>query len=483
MSPNHEASILEWQAALEAGQTTSRELTILFLERIAAYDKQGPTINAISEINPDALHIAEALDRERAISGSRGPLHGIPILIKDNIATGDNMHTTAGSLALADSYASADSFVVARLREAGAVLLGKTNLTEWANFMADNMLNGYSSRGGQVLNPYDPAFDVGGSSSGSGAGIAAGFAVAAVGTETSGSILGPAKKNSLVGIKPTVGLISRQGIIPISHSQDTAGPMTRNVTDAAILLGVLTGVDPQDAATGKSAGLAHRDYLPFLDANGLQGARIGVVRSGYLAECDEEEAALYEAAISQLRQAGATVIDSVSIPSENADWNSQVLYHEFKTGVNAYLKILPASFPIRTLKDIVAFNRKHEARALRFGQSVLEQSEQTSGTLTDPAYLRQRLYDLEMSQRQGIDAALKEHDLDALLFPGDTGCDIAAKAGYPSIALPAGYTAQGKPFGIMLTGLAFSEPALLRMGYAYEQATLLRVPPVLTEQA
>ncbi|QHZ56827.1 amidase [Brevibacillus sp. NSP2.1] len=483
MSPNYEASILEWQAAMEEGKTTSRELTLSFLERIAAYDKQGPYINAISEINPDALFIAEALDRERAVSGSRGPLHGIPVLIKDNIATKDNMHTTAGSLALADSYAAADSFVAARLREAGAVILGKTNLTEWANFMADLMPNGYSSRGGQVRNPYGPGtFDVGGSSSGSGASIAAGFAVAAVGTETSGSILHPAEKNSLVGIKPTVGLISRRGIIPISHSQDTAGPMTRSVTDAAILLGALAGVDPKDPATEKSVGIAQRDYLPFLDANGLQGARIGVVRSRFLAKCSAEEVALYEAALSQLREAGATLIDPVRIPTEDAEWSSHVLMHEFKAGIQAYLKNFAPTYPLRTLKDIIAFNREHEARALRYGQDILEQSEETSGTLTEPAYLRQRLYDLEMSQRQGIDAAVSEHALDALLFPGSTGYAIPAKAGYPSITVPAGYTSEGKPFGITLTGLAFTESVLLRLAYAYEQATLLRVPPVLSDK-
>lgn len=478
MSLIHETSILEWQAAMTNGTTTSRELTLVFLQRIATYDKQGMQINAICELNPDALAIAESLDREREVSGSRGPLHGIPVLIKDNIATQDKMHTSAGALALADSFASADSFVATRLREAGAVILGKTNLTEWANFVSNDMPDGYSSRGGQVLNPYGPGvFDVGGSSSGSAAAIAAGFAVAAVGTETSGSILHPSEQNSLVGIKPTVGLISRSGIIPISHSQDTAGPMTRTVSDAAVLLGALTGVDPNDPITGKSEGQAHTDYLPFLDADGLSGSRIGVVRSTYLAECDEEELALYEAAIEKLREAGAIVVDPVTIPTENARWDRHVLVHEFKVGVNAYLKTLPADFPIRTLKDVIAFNHAHADQALRYGQELLIESDQTSGTLTEPQYLNNLLFDLEMSQKQGIDAVMNEHALDALLFPGSTGYSIPAKAGYPSITVPAGYTSAGKPFGIMLTGLAFQEPTLIRLAYAFEQASQLRVAP------
>ncbi len=483
MELNHESTIREWQQAMEMGTTTSRELTLSFLKRISQYDKQGIAVNAISEINPDALHIAEALDRERVEKGSRGPLHGIPVLIKDNIATHDQMHTTAGSLALADSYASADSAVATRLREAGAVFLGKTNLTEWANYMSDHMTNGYSSRGGQVLNPYGPGqFDVGGSSSGSGSAIASGFAVVAVGTETSGSILHPSIRNSLVGIKPTVGLISRRGIIPISTSQDTAGPMARTVEDAAILLGALAGVDEQDPVTGKSAGLAHSDYQSYLDADGLKGARIGIIRSHFLEKCDDEEKALYEAAIAELKAAGATVVDSVTIPSENTEWGPNVLLHEFKSGVNAYLKTLPASYPIRTLSDVIAFNREHEEQALRFGQVLLERSDATSGTLTEAVYLEQRVFDLEMSQENGIDAVLKEHNLDCILFPGANGYGIAARAGYPSVAVPAGYASSGKPFGVIFTGTAFSEPVLIRIAYAYEQASQLRVPPKMSSE-
>lgn len=478
--PNHESSILQWQEALERGEVTSRELTISFLRRISQYDKQGVTINAISEINPDALHIADALDRERATSGSRGPLHGIPVLIKDNIATKDSMHTTAGSLALADSYASHDAFLVTRLREAGAVILGKTNLTEWANFISDRMPNGYSSRGGQVLNPYGPgSFDVGGSSSGSGAAIAAGFAVVAVGTETSGSILNPSVRNSLVGIKPTVGLISRNGIIPIATSQDTAGPMTRTVEDAAILLGVLAGVDEQDPATGRSTGLVPDDYRQFLDRDGLQGARIGIARSPYLEQCDNEEKELFEAAVTHLQQAGATVVD-VALPADRAHWAHRVLVYEFKSGLNAYLKTLDPSFPLRTLRDVMKWNAEHAQQALRYGQALFEQAEQTSGTLTEAEYLNQRLYDLEMSQTKGIDAALSEHGLDCLLFPRSDGARIAAKAGYPSVCVPSGYTSDGRPFGVMFTGTAFSEPTLIRLAYAFEQATLSRKPPAAT---
>lgn len=480
MTLNHESSILEWQQAMEEGKTTSRELTLTFMKRIAEHDKQGLLLNAISEINPDALHIADALDRERALTGSRGPLHGIPVLIKDNIATGDQMHTTAGSLALADSYASEDAFLVTRLREAGAVLLGKTNLTEWANFISDHMPNGYSSRGGQVLNPYGPgSLDVGGSSAGSGAAIAAGFAVAAVGTETSGSILNPSARNSLVGIKPTVGLISRTGIIPIATSQDTAGPMARTVEDAAILLGILAGIDEQDPATGKSKGLVPADYRSSLDREGLKGARIGIVRSRYLSMCSTEEQALYDEAIGELKAAGAIVVDSVAIPSEEANWQSHVLIHEFKVGLNAYLKTLPASFPLRTLKDVMLWNQQHEEQALRYGQKLFEKAEDTSGSLTEPAYIAARLHDLDMSQRQGIDAVMQKHELDCLVFPMSAGASIAARAGYPSVTVPAGYTQEGKPFGITFTALAFQEPALIRYAYAYEQKSRKRIAPPL----
>ncbi|MGZ4112943.1 MAG: amidase family protein, partial [Tumebacillaceae bacterium] len=335
-----EATIEDLQEKMASGEVTSAQLVLLYFDRIARFDKNGPKLNSVLELNPDALFIAEALDLERQVKGPRGPLHGIPVLVKDNIDTGDKMHTSAGSLALANSYAAEDSFVAKQLRAAGAVILGKANMTEWANFMTVNMPNGFSSRGGQVLNPYGPGqFDVGGSSSGSGSSVAANLATVAVGSETSGSILSPAGRNSLVGIKPTVGLVSRTGIIPIAHSQDTAGPMARTVADAAILLGALTGVDERDPATLSSEGRYLSDYTTCLDANGLQGARIGIARDYYFAEeLDEEQLALIEAAIEVLKQAGAEVIDSIAI--ENAkeiDDNYDVLVYEFKPALNAYL--------------------------------------------------------------------------------------------------------------------------------------------------
>ncbi|MEJ8544794.1 amidase family protein [Brevibacillus borstelensis] len=481
MNEMREAGILTLQKSLQEGLTTSRELTLAYLEHIAAHDKQGAGLNAISELNPDAVHIADALDRERQVQGERGPLHGIPVLIKDNVATADHMHTSAGSLALADSYAGRDAFVVQQLRKAGAIILGKTNMTEWANFMADSMPNGYSSRGGQVRNPYGPGrFDAGGSSSGSGAAAAAGFAAAAVGTETSGSILNPSANHSLVGIKPTVGLVSRTGIIPIAYSQDTAGPMARSVEDAAILLGAMTGADADDPATGARNGVSFTDYTPFLDKNGLRGARIGVVRSFIDDVMTEEQQPLFEAALRILREQGAILVENIRIPSEQESWDSSVLYYEFKSGVNAYLSRLPASFPIRTLKDVIAWNKANAPSALGFGQEILEKAELTSGSLTEPEYLQSRLCDLRRSRTEGLDAAFGQHQLDCLLFPHDFGADIAAKAGYPSITLPAGYEPSGKPFGIMFTGRAYSEPLLIRVGYSFEQASLLRVPPQLS---
>lgn len=475
-----EAGIRTLQKALAGGFTTSRELTLAYLERIAAHDKRGAGLNAISELNPDALHIADALDRERLIRGPRSPLHGIPVLIKDNIATADQMHTSAGSLALADSYAGRDAFVVQQLRSAGAIILGKTNMTEWANFISTAMPNGYSSRGGQVRNPYGPGrFDTGGSSSGSGAAIAAGFAAAAVGTETSGSILNPSANHSLVGIKPTLGLVSRTGIIPIATSQDTAGPMALCVEDAAILLGALTGVDSEDPATGASAGRSYTDYTPFLDKSGLRGARIGVVRTFADDVMTDDQRPLFEAVLRILQEQGAILVENIRIPSEQETWDSSVFYYEFKSGVNAYLSRLPASFSIRTLGDIIEWNKENADAALRYGQDILEKADQTGGSLTEAEYLDSRLRDLRQSRTEGLDAAFDQHQLDCLLFPHDFGADIAAKAGYPSISLPAGYEPSGNPFGIMFTGRAYSEPLLIRIGYSFEQASLLRVPPQL----
>ncbi|NHW34609.1 amidase family protein [Paenibacillus aceris] len=472
-----EADITTLQKAMEEGEIRAAELVALYVKRIEKYNKH---INAVLEINPDALQIAQELDDERQKQGSRGPLHGIPILLKDNIDTGDRMHTSAGSLALAQSIAAEDAFIAAQLRESGAVLLGKVNMTEWANFMSGPMPSGYSSRGGQVLNPYGPGrFEVGGSSSGSGAATAASFAAAAIGTETSGSIVNPAHHNSLVGLKPTVGLLSRTGIIPISHSQDTPGPMTRTVTDAALLLGALTGVDARDplSLAGEENDHIQVDYTTFLDAKSLQGARIGIPRWFYK-DLNDEARLIAENAIHVLREQGAVVIDPVSLPCEQAEWNYEVLRYEFKKDLNDYLAKLDASVPVHALQEVIAFNSEHAEKALVYGQNTLIWSEETSGTLTEEEYLRNLAHYQELTRARGIDLVLAEHQLDALFFPGDEGYDIAARAGYPLLNVPAGYTAEG-PMGVMFSAGAFSEGKLLALAYAFEQATKYRRPPIL----
>ncbi|WP_202079838.1 amidase family protein [Caldalkalibacillus salinus] len=470
-------SIQDIQQQFDAGQLTSKSLVLKYLDRIAIDDRGEGGLSSVIEINPDAIYIAEALDRERGEKGARGPLHGVPILLKDNIDTGDHMHTSAGSVALADAYAQTDAVVARKLREAGAVILGKANLTEWANFMSDRMSNGYSSRGGQTLNPYGPGqFDVGGSSSGSAAAVAANLVTAAIGTETSGSILNPANMNSLVGIKPTVGLVSRTGIIPIAYSQDTAGPLARSVADAAIVLGAIAGVDEQDAATWKSEGQAHHDYTSFLRQDGLKGARIGVARQ-YTKNLSEDQLALFEKAIEDMKAQGADVLDSVDIPTAHEELGIDVLVYEFKSALNHYLSQLPPHLPVHSLQDVIKYNLAHAEVALKYGQSMLLKSEETSGSLTEQAYLHSRLRDIQASQTEGIDATLKKDALDAILYPSFYGCALAAKAGYPSVTVPAGYTSEGEPFGITFTSSAFEEPTLLKLAYAYEQATLKRVPP------
>jgi amidase len=476
-----ETTIADLQREMAAGRLTSEQLVQMYLERIAAYDKAGPKLNAVLEINPDALFIAAALDRERKTTGPRGPLHGIPVLIKDNINTGDMLHTSAGSLSLKENFAPKDAFVATQLRKAGAVILGKANMTEFANFLTEGMPSGYSSRGGQVLNPYLPGkLTPSGSSSGSGVATAANLCAAAIGTETSGSILSPSNNNSVVGVKPTVGLISRTGIIPIAFSQDTAGPMCRTVADAATLLGALVGVDPADPATASSPGRAYRDYTQFLDPNGLKGARIGVPSGQFWQRVTEEEKALFAAALDAIRARGAEVVENVEIPAYQGDYpKSNVLLYEFKPALNAYLAALGPSARVRTVGEVVAFNAANPETCLRYGQTLLAGAEATSGTLTEPEYLLDRLSDIRQSRAEGIDAALQAHKLDALLCPASWGCWLPARAGYPSINVPAGYTGDGRPFGITFTGTAWSEPALVRLGYAFEQATQLRVPPAL----
>ncbi|MGO4374717.1 amidase family protein [Paenibacillus sp. MCAF20] len=437
-----EATITSMQAALTSGETTSRELTLIYLDRIAAHDKNGLTINSVLCVNPEALFIASALDAERASRGVRGPLHGIPILLKDNINTMDQMSTSAGSLALAGSYAGEDATVVKKLREAGAIILGKANMTEFANFMTDGMPSGYSSRGGQTLNPYNISKPTGGSSAGSGVAVACNFCMVSIGTETSGSILNPANLSSTVGIKPTVGLVSRSGVLPLSTSQDTVGPIARTVTDAAIVLSAITGYDESDAATGAMQWKGHGDYTQYLARGGLRGARIGIPRDYY--------------------------------------FEASVVLNEFKSALNAYLSKLPAGAKLRSLKDIIAFNNEHPIEALRYGQTTLLAAETTTtGMLTETPYLRDRAADLRLCKDEGIDATFAEHQLDALLFPADFGARITSRAGYPSIIVPAGYTSEGVPFGVTFAGAAYSEPMLIKLAYDYEQNSLVRKPPSL----
>ncbi|MBT9177180.1 MAG: Glutamyl-tRNA(Gln) amidotransferase subunit A [Firmicutes bacterium] len=477
-----DASLRDLQEAMGKGELTSEQLTAHCLRRIASHNKLGAGINAVLEINPDAMHIAQAMDTIRRVEGSRGPLLGIPVLLKDNINTADKMHTSAGSLALANHMASQDSFVATGLRRAGAVILGKANMTEWANFMADNMPSGYSSRGGQVKNPYGD-FDVGGSSSGSAAAVAAGFAPLAVGTETSGSILSPAHSCSVVGIKPTVGLISRSGIIPIAHSQDTPGPIARTVADAAIMLGAMVGVDDTDSVTITQKGHEVADYLAGLSLDALRGARLGVVRQ-HFAGLDAPRAAVYDSAIAVLTRLGATMVE-VNVneyASQAKQGDYKVLLYEFKPNINAYLGTTRPFVPVHSLADVIEFNSRDPAVRLKYGQTVLAASQETSGTLTEAEYITTLQENRLSCREQGVDLALTRDQLDALVFPGNAGCGIAAKAGYPSVTVPAGYTAEGRPVGLTFTGTAYSEHRLIKLAYAFEQNTKARVAPCLEAQ-
>jgi amidase len=491
--PLEEATAAQLQEWMTNGRYTARQIAQLYLDRIEQIDRQGPALRSVIEINPDALAIADALDKERAEKGPRGPLHGIPVLIKDNIDTGDRMSTTAGSLALEGSHPSRDAFVVARLRAAGVVILGKTNLSEWANFRSTRSTSGWSGRGGLVKNPYALDRNACGSSSGTGAAIAANLAAIGVGTETDGSIVCPSGTNGLVGIKPTVGLISRSGIIPISHTQDTSGPMARTVADAALLLGAMTGVDPADAASPASASYANRDYTKSLDANALRGARIGVARKQYFGYSDVTDA-ITDKAIADMKAAGAVIVDPADIPTASRmdACENIVLQTEFKADINKYLESLGPSAPQKSLADLIAFNNEHrDSEMPYFGQETFIASEKR-GTLTDPKYLKARTTCRALARAQGIDFVLRLHHLDAIVAPtgspawttdlvnGDhfTGASStpAAVAGYPSITVPAGY-AFGLPVGISFIGTAWSEPKLIALAYAYEQATKHRVAP------
>lgn len=486
-----EVTVVELQEGMRSGKYTARSITEMYLARIEEIDTQGPAVNAILEINPDALAIADALDEERRAKGVRGPLHGIPVLLKDNMDTADKMRTTAGSLALAGSTVSQDAFVVQRLREAGAILLGKTNLSEWANFRSTHSTSGWSARGGQTRNPYALDRNPCGSSSGSGVAVAANLCPVAIGTETDGSIVCPSSANSIVGMKPTVGLVSRSGIIPIAHSQDTAGPMARTVADAAILLGVLAGVDPRDPVTHESLGRAHRDYTPFLDARGLRGARIGVARRffGFHPMVDQ----IMDAAIEEMKRIGATLVDPVGtdMAGEFQDAEFEVLLYEFKADLNGYLAARPHA-PVRSLKEIIAFNAQHPEKEMPyFGQEIFLMAEE-KGPLSSEAYLNALRQNHRLSRAEGIDAMLHEHQLDAIMAPtggppwltdlvnGDHhlggSSSPAAVAGYPNITVPAGYI-YGLPVGISFFAGAYSEPTLLRVAYAFEQATRVRHSP------
>jgi amidase len=475
MNHINEATLTELNAALASGELSSEQLVLTYLERIA---ELNPRLNAVLEVNPDALFIARALDQERRLTGPRGPLHGIPVLLKDNIDTGDSLHTSAGSLALANSHAPKDAFVAAQLRKAGAVILGKANMTEWANFMTVGMPSGYSSRGGQVINPYNRDLTPSGSSSGSAVAVAASLCAVAVGTETSGSILSPSNNCSIVGIKPTVGLISRTGIIPIAFSQDTAGPMARTVADAAILLGLLTGEDEADPATAASRGRVHADYTKFLDKDGLKGARIGIAKVDPYEGLTDEKQAIFDEMVELIKAQGAEV-EFVAIDSaKEAYYRSSVLTYEFKPALESYLASLGPTAPIRTMRELVAFNESRPAAMLKYGQQLIVAAEATSGTLTEPKYIHDRLKDQRLCGAEGIDRTMERSRLDALLFPGSYGCWMPARAGYPSVHVPVGYTAENHPFGVTFTGRAWSEPTLIRLAYAFEQATLGRKAPV-----
>ncbi len=484
-----EATVAGLQEAMKGGKETALSLAEKYLKRIAEIDK---AVNSVIEFNPDAPAIARALDDERKAKGPRGPMHGIPVLLKDNIDTRDRMTTTAGSLALEGSIAARDSFVARRLREAGALILGKANLSEWANFRSNKSTSGWSGRGGLTRNPYALDRNPSGSSSGSGAAVSAGLCAVAVGTETDGSIISPSTLCGIVGLKPTVGLVSRSGIIPISKTQDTAGPMARTVADAAALLGAMAGSDPADPATEPAREKGHRDYTTFLDADGLKGARIGVARKYFRPGAVGE--GVVEAALEALKQAGATLVDPADIPTHGrfGAGEFELMLYEFKAGLNAYLGGLDPKVAVRSLQDVIDFNERHRDREMPyFGQEILLRA-QAKGPLTEKAYLDAVEGCRRLSRDQGIDAVMDEHRLDALVAPsggpaaktdliyGNRGVGgssgAAAIAGYPSVTVPAG-EAFGLPLGISFFGRAWSEPVLLRIAYAFEQATRARRSP------
>ncbi|MDT7808961.1 MAG: amidase [Acidobacteriota bacterium] len=495
-----ELTVRDAQAAMGSGRLTARRLTEMYLERIERLDRRGPALNSIIETNPEAVSIAEALDRERKQGHVRGALHGVPIVIKDNIATADRMETTAGSLALVGARPQADAFIVKRLREAGAVIIGKTNLSEWANFRSTHSSSGWSGRGGQTRNPYALDRNPCGSSSGSGAAVSANLALVGIGTETDGSIVCPSATCGIVGIKPTLGLVSRSGIIPIAHSQDTAGPMARTVADAAVLLKTIIALDPTDPVPWKGLQPSSTtDFTKSLDPAGLRGARIGVARKffGFNDEVDK----LMADALDVMKREGATIVDPADLPTHGKldAPEFEVLLFEFKTDINKYLAgLAPGGDHPRTLKDLIAFNEKNRDREMPFfGQEIFTKAE-AKGPLTDPAYLKALRSSKALAQAQGIDTVMRKNNLDAIIAPtggpawttdllnGDhfTGGSStpAAVAGYPNVQVPAGYV-YGLPVGISFFGLAFTEAKLIRLAYAYEQVTKHRQAPRLLPSA
>lgn len=487
-----ELTLDDLRQGLASGKYTARNLAEKYLARIEAIDRQGPSLKAVLEVNPDALQIADALDQERRSKGARGPLHGIPVIIKDNISTRDKMQSTAGSLALVGSRPPRDAALAARLRDAGALILGKSNLSEWANFRSSHSTSGWSGRGGQTRNPYALNRNPSGSSSGSAVAVSAGLCAVAIGSETDGSIVSPSNNNGIVGIKPTVGLVSRAGIIPISHTQDTAGPMGRTVADAVALLQAIAGFDPADPATALTRTRMRVDYSKSLDRDALKGARLGVVRK--LAGYDEHVDSLFAAALDTLKNAGAVLVDPADIPTIGKvdDHETQVLLFEFKADLNRYLAALGPDAPVHTLEEIIAFNDKHYERELTyFGQDLMQKA-QAKGPLTDPKYVKALAACRRLSRAQGIDFTLKKFRLDGLVAPtgnaawptdlinGDHfsggSSSMPAVAGYPHITVPMGFIF-GLPVGLSFFAGAWSEPALIKFAYAYEQLTHHRRPP------
>jgi amidase len=491
--PLEEATIAQLGSWMREGRYTARQLVELYLARAEELNTRGPMLRAVLEPNPDAAALADQLDAERRAGRTRGALHGVPIFVKDNIDTADRMHTSAGSLALASSIAPRDSFVAERLRAAGAIILGKTNMSEWANFRGRRSISGWSGRGGQVRNPYALDRTPSGSSSGSAVAAAANLCAAAVGTETDGSVTSPSTMCSLVGIKPTVGLVSRAGIIPISASQDTAGPMARSVADAALLLAALTGEDPRDPATRGSTAHAPTDYAAAFDLDGLRGARLGIARKHYTGNHRGVDA-LFEAALLVLKDKGAVLVDPVDLITEDHldDAETTVLLYEYKVGLNAYFAALGPNAPVKSLADVITFNEANRERELQyFGQEYMERA-QAKGPLTTPEYRTARARCLRYARTLGIDALMRQHRLDAIVCPtssparpidvvsGDSGgadCTTpAAVAGYPHITVPMGYVL-GLPVGLSFFGRAWTEGTLIRYAYAYEQATRARRVP------